>query len=436
MVGRPVVGLLHRVDELGRGAEECGTFLLGIGEEGSGRRWMEGRAVEEEQRRARGKPRHQPVPHHPAERGEVEDAIACADGRLQAVLLEVLDERAADRMDDAFRHARGAGREQDIERVGEGHARIGDGLRREGRQRGGERNGIRQRRGDALRLAEEGHDDGALQTGKLGDDLRELLGQMDFLAGIAIAVDGEEHLGRDLAEAVDNRVGAEIGRGRRPHGTQRSGGQRRRDRLGRIGEQAGDMIADAHAGGRECLLKTRNQIAQLAPGEATGRSVLAAKDDCIRIVGASEQVLGEVQARIGKEAGAGHPLAIFEKPFALVADDAAEIPDEVPEGGTLVDRPGVQRAVIGEAPAGALGGLRGEAGQRAGGNGLAARLPQRRFTIHGRALLPPSRRARFIDSARAAHCPNSAPAFRGQKFLAVLGISSYPEMPIEGTPIA
>src|SRR5690606_7062459 len=103
MIARPVLRLLERIDEFRRGAEERRLLAGGIVEQDGWRR-MGGGSVEEHQRRAACKCRHEPVPHHPAKRGEVEYAVARADGRMELMLLEVLEKRAACRMHDALRH--------------------------------------------------------------------------------------------------------------------------------------------------------------------------------------------------------------------------------------------------------------------------------------------------------------------------------------------
>ena len=78
---------------------------------------MKRRAVVEQDGRARRQHRHQPVPHHPAERREVEDAIARLDVAVELVLLEVLDQRAAGAVDDALGDAGRARGIQDVERM-------------------------------------------------------------------------------------------------------------------------------------------------------------------------------------------------------------------------------------------------------------------------------------------------------------------------------
>ena len=106
----------QRVDEFRRGAEI--GHLLGVGEvEQDVAVGVEGRAVVEQQRRAGGQAGNQPVPHHPAAGGEIEQAVAVLEAAMELLLLEVLEQRAAGRMHDAFRDAGRARREQDVERV-------------------------------------------------------------------------------------------------------------------------------------------------------------------------------------------------------------------------------------------------------------------------------------------------------------------------------
>src|SRR3954465_2899987 len=88
-VDRLETRLAERVDELGRGAEV--SHALGVSEvEEEAPAIHERRAVVEQERRAGCEAAHQPVPHHPAERSEVEQAIAGAYIALQPMLLQVL----------------------------------------------------------------------------------------------------------------------------------------------------------------------------------------------------------------------------------------------------------------------------------------------------------------------------------------------------------
>ena len=113
------------VDELGRRAEMRHVFGRREIEEDVAAA-QEGRAVEEQQRRLRGERAHEPVPHHPAAGGEVEDAIPGLHVAMQQVLLQVHQQDAARAVHDALGHARCAARVEDVERVVERHRAVGD----------------------------------------------------------------------------------------------------------------------------------------------------------------------------------------------------------------------------------------------------------------------------------------------------------------------
>jgi len=54
----------------------------------------------------------------------------------------------------------------------------------------------------------------------------------------------------------------------------------------------------------------------------------------------AQQVLGEIEPRVGKELRARHVVAVDQVPLTLVPDDAAIIPNEIPEIRAMRDRPG------------------------------------------------------------------------------------------------
>ena len=89
-------GLLDRVDVLGRGAED--GHALGIGEvEEHAFGGVEWRTVVEQQRRTRGEAGDQPVPHHPAAGGEVEQPVGGLCVGIQHMLGQMLEQDAARR---------------------------------------------------------------------------------------------------------------------------------------------------------------------------------------------------------------------------------------------------------------------------------------------------------------------------------------------------
>ena len=69
--------------------------------------------------------RDEPVPHHPAAGGEVEDPVVRAEVGVQHQLLEMLEQRAARPVHHALGQARRAGRVHDVERMIERQAREG-----------------------------------------------------------------------------------------------------------------------------------------------------------------------------------------------------------------------------------------------------------------------------------------------------------------------
>ena len=82
---------------------------------------------------------------------------------------------------------------------------------------------------------------------QLGDDLCELVGDVDGLAVVVVAVAGDQHLRLDLAEAVEHALHAEVGRAGRPHRADRRRRQHADDALGHVGQDGGDPVAGADA---------------------------------------------------------------------------------------------------------------------------------------------------------------------------------------------
>ena len=102
-----------------------------------------------------------------------------------------------------------------------------------------------------LRIEVRHHHDLA-QAGQLFRDLGHARERVVLLAVVAVAVGAEQHLGLDLAEAVEHALHAEVGRAARPHGAEARRGEHRGGRFREVGQIAGDAIAlaDAHVGER------------------------------------------------------------------------------------------------------------------------------------------------------------------------------------------
>ncbi len=367
--------LLAGVDIFRRGAEH--VDVLSLREIPHHRLRRERRAVVEHERRARGDAGGEPVPHHPAAGGEVEQPLAVAQVALQAVLLHVLQQRAAGAVHDAFRHAGGAGGEQDIDGMIERQPLEGERLRRERLEERCKRLRARHACRHGIRLAEIGHDHDLAGRRQLAGDRLQLVGDFDLLAVVPVAVDGHEYLGLDLPEAVEHAALAEVGRARREDGAERGDRQHQRDGFRQVGQHGGDAVALSHARRGKRLLQARDQRVEFVPGEPGGDLVLAAEDHGVAAAGRLQQVFREIDFGVGKKLRPGHAVAVDQPALALVADHPVDVPDEVPERAALADRPVMQVAVVLQRQAVALVGRGDEGGDVAGGDTVRARAPQR-----------------------------------------------------------
>ena len=98
---------------------------------------------------------------------------------------------------------------------------------------------------------EVGDEDGVGERGHLGLEAADDVHAVEGLAAVGVAVDGEEDLGLDLGEAVDDRAGAEVGRAGGPDRADGGGGEEADDGLGAVGQVGGDAVAALDAEGAE-----------------------------------------------------------------------------------------------------------------------------------------------------------------------------------------
>ena len=398
---REVVGLrgreprlLHRVDVFGRGAEGLDALLGHVVEERVAVR-VEGGAVVEREGRPAGQRAHLPVPHHPAAGGEVEQPLAARHVAVQGQLLEVLEQGPACPVHDALRRPGGAGRVHDVERVVEGEAFEGD-------VRGGpagrefvEQNGFLHRSevgctGVVVGIARH-HD--ALNGGDALRDRREPPDRVVPPAAVEVAVGAEQHLGRDLPEAVHHPLHPEVRRGGGPDRADARRRQHRHDRLGHVGQVAGDAVALRHPGRPERLREHGYRVMQLAKAQRASDPVLAAEEDGGCIVAAAQEVLGEVEPRIREPLRTRHPVSIDEdRPVALLADHPPVLPDHRPERGPVLNRPAVQRRVVAGVHPVALAHQSREAGEVRAGDPFRGGSPEHL------GHLPPPMGSGWLDS--------------------------------------
>ena len=157
-------------------------------------------------------------------------------------------------------------------------------------------------------------DNDSLQPGlaQLGHDLGSLGGAGPLLAIVHGAVVGEEHLGGNLAEAIEHGGDAIVGADPGPDGADRGRAEHGNESLDMVGDVAGNDVVRAQAGGTEGIGAAADCLAELIPrrgpqvagqlggGDDGGRGWVDG-----RRRGREEQVLGEVEAGRGEEVGAG-----------------------------------------------------------------------------------------------------------------------------------
>ena len=304
--------------------------------------------------------------------------------RVEAVLLEVLEQGPAGAVDDALRDAGGAGRVHDVKRVVEGDRLELDlaGGVDEGQLVPGDR---ARHEPEIRRAAEIRNDDGAFDARDAGEDVADPSERVDRDSVVAVAVRADEDLGPDLSEAIEHPLHPEVGRARGPDGSEAGRGEHRDDRLGEVRQVARNPVAGADPGRPEPLRGARDMVVELAPGDApvvdpvgARGGDLAPKDDGGPVVAAPEEVLGEVEAGFREPARARHPVRVLEDRAAFRGgDDPAMLPDAVPECGGLRYRPRVEGRVVRRLDPVPLAHERHESGDPRPLDLLRARLPQR-----------------------------------------------------------
>src|SRR5688572_27912960 len=328
-------GFAERVDELRRGAEM--RDALGFGEiEHNLAAADERGAVVQDKRRSGSKAGDEPVPHHPAESGEVEKPVARLDVALQAMLLQVLQERAAGSVHDALRYAGRTRGVKDVERVVELDPLEADLGRVEGVEE------VEERGAGARRRAEIVDDYALLDARQPLQHLARLLLRVELLAAVDVAIGAEKDFGLDLPEAVEHALHAEVGRAARPDRAEARGREERGGRFGYVRQVARDPVALFHAGVGESLSDPRHEVVKLALREATLHAVLAPERDRRGCVALAQQVLRIVEASVGEPACARHAVGVDEAPIAHLAAHLGEAPHQLPEIRALLDRPAVQ----------------------------------------------------------------------------------------------
>ena len=260
------------------------------------------------------------------------------------MLLEMLQQGTASAMDDALRHPRRAGRVEDEQGVVEWQLfecdfRLSCGIRRKGRNELFEVLRRTDTRYVQLVASIGDHDNGFHGRQAIGD-LRETRQRVMGLAVVVIAFHGKQDRRFDLAEAVKHALGSEVRRTRRPDRANACGGQHENDGIGKIGHERRNAVATPDTVGLECLDGPGHGVVQLGVAEPPADPVFAPEHDRGPVVSSPQQVLGIVQARIGKPFRAGHPVAVDQCAGAsCLRHDLRKVPHRIPELFRFTNRP-------------------------------------------------------------------------------------------------
>ena len=366
--------LLQRGEVLGAGAEMRDALALGHAPQDVSV-GCERRSLVEDEGRSGGEPAHQPVPHHPAAGREEEQGVVRLQVTVQQVLLAVLQQRAADTVHDALRDAGRSRRIHDEQRGVERHAYEVE--RGAGAAEVAVMHGVRQVR-DAGRLADVWNHHHPLHGWQLLEHAADRRERVDGLAVVEIAVGGEEHARRHLAEAVEHAVDAEVGRARRPRRAEARRREHRHDRLRQVRHEAGDPVTRADAELAQPVGDACHFRAQLAVRQFTACAALVAEHYGAVVVVTREQVLGEIEPRVLEPCGTGHPVAALQhRRGARRVQHAGELHHRRPELLALLDRPAPQCGVVTGGRVEPVAGEGGETRQVRSCNALRGRLPDR-----------------------------------------------------------
>ena len=200
------------------------------------------------------------------------------------------------------------------------------------------------------RLAEERHDDRALDPRHGREDPGHDGPGVDALAVVTVAVGRDQHARGDLAEAVDDAVHAEVRRARGPDGAEARRRQHRNDRLRAVRQESGDPVTRHHAGGRETGRHAGDGSAQLVHRELAPLALFAAEDHCGGVVALAQQMGREIEFAAGEPARVHDVVGTRQRLFRRSVEvDRAEAAECFPERSRMLDRPAIQRGVVVEA---------------------------------------------------------------------------------------
>ena len=202
-------------------------------------------------------------------------------------------------------------------------------------------------RNRSIQIAQQQH---MLQTGQPGTQLGQHAGAVVVAPAVAHAVHADEHLGFDLAEAVEHRVRAHVGRADAPHRANAGSGQEGDHGLGHVGQVGGHAVARLHALGLEVQRERRHLAAQLGPGQFAVVAFFIAADDGgqaggVRRIDMAHHLAHVVHLGARKPLRTGHGVLGQHGRVGRGRLQVKVVPHALPEGIQIGDRPAPQRVV-------------------------------------------------------------------------------------------
>src|SRR3990172_4396755 len=181
------------------------------------------------------------------------------------------------------------------------------------------------------------------QAGQPRRDLRDARKRIVLPPRVAVAVGAEEDLRFDLAETLEHAVDAEIRRARGPHHALRKRGERARRGLGDVRYEGSRAVAVAQAELLQGLRCARYLAREFGIAQAAPKTRLVPENERVAAVAASQQVLCEIEPRLGKPLRPRHALAVEQHGRTLFRRQyAAPVPGLAPELGRMLDAPAVE----------------------------------------------------------------------------------------------
>ncbi len=178
-----------------------------------------------------------------------------------------------------------------------------------------------------------------------GDDVGDVVTPIDVVAAVAVAVDGDEHGGLDLGEAVDHRAHPELRRTARPDRANRRGGEEGDECLRDVRGVGDDPVTDADAELAQRRGAPTYAECQVVPRQLDRVACLADGDhgDVVRTGRSWRQgLLGVVERCAREPAHSGHRVAVTYPCGWRRPANARELRRRVPETIEVVDRPADQ----------------------------------------------------------------------------------------------